>query len=144
MTSLLQHWNILQMLLLIILNPSLTNLAQLFTSGYSVNIRILQLQLKSWAIKWLKPSKCVGVEWISYFIIKGCSHIFIPLLIYIFNLCITSKTFPSLWKQTAVIPIFKKSSSTMACNYRPTSVLHNFSIFLISYPQFYVTFYAQA
>jgi len=32
----------------------------------------------------------------------------------------------------------------MACNYRPTSVLHNFSIFLISYPQFYVTFYAQA
>jgi hypothetical protein len=59
-------------------------------------------------------------------VIKGCSEIFTPLLTYIFYLSLTSFTFPSLWKQTVVIPEFKKGNSTTVSNYRPISIL-NFS-----------------
>jgi hypothetical protein len=44
-----------------------------------------------------------------------------------FNLSVTSATFPSLWKQTAVVPVFKKGDSTNVNNYRPISILNNFS-----------------
>jgi hypothetical protein len=60
------------------------------------------------AIKRLRPSKCVGLNGIPSFIIKGFSDIFILLLTYIFNLIVTSGTFPSFWKQTAVVPVFKR------------------------------------
>jgi hypothetical protein len=48
------------------------------------------------------------------------------LLAYIFNLSLTSATFPSLWKQTAVVPVFQKGNSTIVSNYRPISILNNF------------------
>jgi hypothetical protein len=48
------------------------------------------------------------------------------LLTCIFNLSLTSITFPSLWKQTAV-PVFKKGNSTIVSNYRHISILNNFS-----------------
>jgi hypothetical protein len=38
------------------------------------------------AIRRLKPSKSVGLDGIPGFIIKGRTHIFVPLLKYIFNL----------------------------------------------------------
>jgi hypothetical protein len=68
------------------------------------------------AIKRLRPSKCVGLDGIPSLVIKGCSDIFTPLLTYIFNLRLTSVTFPSLWKQTAVVPVFKKGNSTIVSN----------------------------
>jgi hypothetical protein len=40
-----------------------------------------------------------------------------------FNLSVTSATFPSLWKQIAVIPVFKKGDNTNVNNYRPISIL---------------------
>jgi hypothetical protein len=78
------------------------------------------------AVKHLKPSKYVGLDGIPSFIISGCSDTFIPLLTYIFNLSIASENFPSLWKQTPVVTVFKKSSSTVVSNCRPISILHNF------------------
>jgi hypothetical protein len=82
------------------------------------------------AIKRLRPSKCVGLDGIPSFIIKGCSDIFLLLLTYIFHLNATSGTFLSLWKQTAVIPVFKKGDSTIVSNYRPISILKIFPKYL--------------
>jgi hypothetical protein len=79
------------------------------------------------AIKRLRPSKCVGLDGIPSIQFKDCSDVFTPLLTYIFNLSLTSVTFPSLWKQTAVVPVFKKGNSTTVSNYRPISILNNFS-----------------
>jgi hypothetical protein len=79
------------------------------------------------AIERLKPSKCVGLDGIPSFIIKGCSDVFIPLLTYIFNLSVSSETFPSLWKETVVVSVFKKGSSVTVSNYRPISILKNVS-----------------
>jgi hypothetical protein len=35
--------------------------------------------------------------------------------------------FPSLWKQAAVVPVFKKGNRALVANYRPISNLNNFS-----------------
>jgi hypothetical protein len=79
------------------------------------------------AIKRLRPYKCVGLDAIPSFIIKGCSDVFVPLLTHRFKVSVTSATFPSLWKQTAVAPVFKKGDSTNVKNYRSISILNNFS-----------------
>jgi hypothetical protein len=57
--------------------------------------------------------------------IKG-SEIFTLLLCHIFNLSL-SVIFPSLWKQAAVAPIFKKRYKDVVVDYSPVSILNNFS-----------------
>jgi hypothetical protein len=37
------------------------------------------------------------------------------------------EVFPSLWREAVVLPIFKKGSSALVTNYRPSSLLNNFS-----------------
>jgi hypothetical protein len=60
------------------------------------------------ALRRLRPSKSVGLDDIPSFVIKGCSEIFLPVLKHIFNLSLTQNYFPTVWKQAAVVPIFKK------------------------------------
>jgi hypothetical protein len=52
------------------------------------------------AMKRLKLSKLFGLGGI-----KGCSDIFVPLLTYIFNPSVASETLPSLWRETAIVPV---------------------------------------
>ena len=78
------------------------------------------------AIKRLRPTKSVGLDGIPSFIIKGCSEIFVPILRFIFNLSLSQNTFPKLWKQAVIIPVFKKRKSSVQ-NYRPMAILNNFS-----------------
>jgi hypothetical protein len=68
-----------------------------------------------------------GTGEIPNFIMKGCSEIFTPLLRHIFNLSLLTGKFPSLWKQAALIPIFKEGNRALVGNYRPISILNNFS-----------------
>jgi hypothetical protein len=81
------------------------------------------------AIKRLKPSKSVGLDDISRFVIKGCSAIFIPILRHIFNLCLTQQNFPTVWKETAIVPVFKRGNMPL----RPTVDPFPFSIISLSY-----------
>jgi hypothetical protein len=73
----------------------------------------------------LKSTKCVGLDDIPSFIIKGCSEIFVPVLKHIFNLSLSNGIFLSLWKDEAAVPIFKKGSSALVTNYIPISLLNN-------------------
>jgi hypothetical protein len=79
------------------------------------------------AIRRLKPSKSVGLDGIPSSIIKGCTDSFVPLLKYIFNFSLSQQLFPSSWKQTVIVPIFKKGKSYFLSNYRAISILDNFS-----------------
>jgi hypothetical protein len=79
------------------------------------------------AIKKLKPSKSIGLDGIPGFIIKDCSGVFIPVLRHIFNLSLTQEYFPAAWKETAIVPIFKRGNHAVVSNYRPISILNNFS-----------------
>jgi hypothetical protein len=62
-------------------------------------------------IRRLKSTKSVGPDDIPSFIIKGCSEIFVPVLKHTFNLGLSNGGFPSLWKEAAVVPIFKKAAA---------------------------------
>jgi hypothetical protein len=60
-------------------------------------------------------------------IIKGCSVFFIPILRHIFNLSLSQQYLPIVWKESAVVPIFKRGSHAAVSNYRPILFLSNFS-----------------
>jgi hypothetical protein len=78
------------------------------------------------AIRCLILSKCVGPDEISSSIIKGCSDIFAPVLRHIFNISLLQGKYLILWKQ-AVVPALKKGNSALINDYRPITVLNNFS-----------------
>jgi hypothetical protein len=99
------------------------SIADHFSSVFDSSCR----QKAKCAISHLRSTKPVGPDEIPNFIIKGCSDIFIHLLHLILNLNISTGKFPSLWKQAAAVPIFKKDNRTLVVNYRPTSILNNFS-----------------
>jgi hypothetical protein len=75
----------------------------------------------------LRPSKSVRIENIHAFIVKGCSDTFIPLLKFIFNLSLSQRSFPTLWKKAAVIAVLRKGSRASVSNYWPISILNVFS-----------------
>jgi hypothetical protein len=79
------------------------------------------------AIKRLRASKSVGVDDVPGFIIKGCTDIFVPILKHIFNLSLSRQFFPTLWRQAAIVPVLKKGKCTSVSNYRPISLLSNFT-----------------
>jgi hypothetical protein len=46
---------------------------------------------------------------------------------HIFNLSLTQQYFPAAWKEAAVVPVFKIGINSAVSNYRPISILNNFS-----------------
>ncbi|GBN76439.1 hypothetical protein AVEN_170548-1 [Araneus ventricosus] len=78
------------------------------------------------AISELKSSLTVGVDNIPSFIIKGCSEFLIYPLLVLFNLSLRTKVFPEVWKQTKIIPVFKKGDAQNCKNYRPIAILSPF------------------
>ncbi|GBM90559.1 putative RNA-directed DNA polymerase from transposon BS [Araneus ventricosus] len=79
------------------------------------------------AISELKSSLTVGVDNILSFIIKGCSEFLIYPLLVLSNLPLRTKVFPGAWKQTKIIPVFKKGDAQNCKNYRPIAILSPFS-----------------
>jgi hypothetical protein len=75
----------------------------------------------------LPPTKSVETDGIPSFVIKGCSETFVPVLKFIFNLSQSENTFPNLWKQAVIVPVFKKGKTFSVRNYRPIAILNNFS-----------------
>jgi hypothetical protein len=85
----------------------------------------------------------VGLYDIPGFIIKGCSAIFIPILRHILNSSLTQQCFPAAWKETAVVPVFKRGSHATMSNYRPISILKSFSKLFEFIIHDYVSHYAK-
>ncbi|GBN72531.1 hypothetical protein AVEN_90091-1 [Araneus ventricosus] len=79
------------------------------------------------AIKELKSSLTAAVDNIPYFIIKGGSEFLIYSLLVLFNLSLETKMFTEVWKQTRIIPVFKKGDEQNCKNYRPIAILSPFS-----------------
>ena len=55
--------------------------------------------------------------------IKICDNSIVEPLCLIFEECLKTGTYPSMWKKTNVIPIHKKDSRSCKSNYRPISLL---------------------
>jgi hypothetical protein len=66
---------------------------------------------------------------------------FALLLRHISNTSLLKRKLPTLWKQAAVVPIFKKGNSTLVTNYRPITILNNFSKIFESIIHDQISFY---
>ena len=79
------------------------------------------------AIQQLKPKTSYGCDNIPSFLIKDCRDVFATPLTFLMNLSLSSKVFPNIWKLAKVSPVLKKGDSINVKNYRPISLLSNFS-----------------
>ncbi|PJE78267.1 hypothetical protein CI610_02800 [invertebrate metagenome] len=75
------------------------------------------------AIHSLNTRKAAGPDLISPRLIKEAADILSYPLQLVFNLSLTSSTFPSPWKKAHVTPVFKKDDPSVISNYRPISLL---------------------
>ena len=76
-------------------------------------------------IKLLNPNKATGPDGISNRMLKAVEkEISIPLSI-LFNRSFREGIFALLWKESNVLPLFKKGDKSLPSNYRPISLLSN-------------------
>lgn len=75
----------------------------------------------------LKSDFTSGDDGVPSFLVRDCASALSFPLQLLFNLIITTSTFPDVWKVSKLIPVFKKGDRSDIKNYRPISVLSNFS-----------------
>jgi hypothetical protein len=79
------------------------------------------------ALKKLKPKLTAGPDNIPAFLLKDCASVLAYPLQLVFNLALKTCKFPEIWKLSSISPIFKKGNRTQVENYRPISLICNFS-----------------
>jgi hypothetical protein len=70
----------------------------------------------------LDDSKAAGPDQLPPLLIKKCSSVLCRVLNKIFNKSIESGLFPTLWKASFIVPIFKKGDRSDVSNYRPICI----------------------
>lgn len=68
-----------------------------------------------------------GADGIPSFIVRDCIGALADPLQHVYNLILKTSYFPAVWKVAKVIPIHKKGDTSQVSNYRPISLLCNFS-----------------
>ena len=76
-------------------------------------------------LKYLNVSKANEPDNISNRVLKNTSNTLSNPLTKVFNLSLSSGTFPDHWKEANVTPVFKTSNRQDKNNYRPISLLSN-------------------
>ena len=71
----------------------------------------------------LKRKKATGLDEIPSFILKDCANVLTTPLTKIINTSITTSTYPSDWKKSRLVPVYKSGSTSEIENYRPISVI---------------------
>jgi hypothetical protein len=75
----------------------------------------------------LDVSKATGPDLIGNRILKNCAAPLAMPLQLLLKILLDQEQFPSIWKDSNVIPVHKKSSRQLVDNYRPISLLCNMS-----------------
>ena len=70
----------------------------------------------------LNPSKAAGPDNVSCRILKNCSCQLSFIYTFIFNLCFTTQTVPSIWKQSCIIPVPKSPTISCLNDLRPVAL----------------------
>ena len=71
----------------------------------------------------LDPTKSTGPDGISVKMLKGTIDAIVPSLTRLFNLSLSTGTFPNSWKLARIVPVPKSGDSADPTNYRPISIL---------------------
>ena len=72
----------------------------------------------------LEVNKGAGDDAIPPVFFKSCKFIFARILWCIFNLSLKSGVFPTRWKSSLAVPVFKSGDKMLISNYRPISILN--------------------
>lgn len=75
------------------------------------------------ALRKLKGDRAIGPDGIPGYIIKGCGEFLVEPLLQIFNLSLKTATYPSEWRISKTIPIYKSGTRREIVNYRPVAIL---------------------
>ena len=68
-------------------------------------------------------SNSIGPDGIPGYIFRGCINELLTPLKIIFNISLTTGTFPKIWKMSRICPIFKSGNRSSIENYRAISIL---------------------
>lgn len=79
------------------------------------------------SLRKLKPKFTTGPDKIPAFLIRDCASVLAQPLKILFNLAIETTTFPNMWKMSKIVPVFKKGERANVENYRPITIVNNFS-----------------
>lgn len=79
------------------------------------------------ATKKLKGNLCSGLDNVPALFVKDCAYTLATPLLFIYNKCLKTTTFPDIWKQSRICPVLKSGNSSDITNYRPISILSNFA-----------------
>ncbi|KAL7072779.1 hypothetical protein ACQ4LE_008255 [Meloidogyne hapla] len=61
-------------------------------------------------------------DYISYRFLKNCSVSTVTYISEIFRISLDSGQLPNIWKESIIIPLFKKGDRSLVANYRPISI----------------------
>lgn len=79
------------------------------------------------ALKRIKPKFTSGPDGIPAFILRDCASVFAYPLSLLYNLSLKNSQFPNSWKFSKVCPVYKKGDKKEITNFRPITVICNFS-----------------
>ena len=90
-------------------------------------------------LKNLKKSKSTSIDGLDNFCVKAASEIIAQPVHHIVTLSLMQRKFPSAWKLSKIIPLYKKDSKLDCKNYRPVAILSPLSKILekLVYEQIY-------
>lgn len=96
-----------------------------YECGNSISLETFDTEDVLKALKFTKNRKTAGPDKIPSFLIRDCAFVLAEPLTRLFNLSISTQTFPGVWKQAKICPIFKTGNRDIIENYRPVSILSN-------------------
>lgn len=96
-------------------------------AGSSFSLKLITEKFVTDALNVLKQNKAVGLDKISARLLMDAANVITPSLTTLFNLSLQTQTFPSIWKDAKVVPLFKKGDKQNPSNYRLVSTLPTLS-----------------
>ena len=75
----------------------------------------------------MPPKRCVGPDGVPLFVYKRCAVFLVKPLLHIFNLILSTSTFPKIWKVSKVVPIPKSKELNNIALHRPVTIIPSIS-----------------
>ncbi|RVE40268.1 hypothetical protein evm_015082, partial [Chilo suppressalis] len=107
-------------------NSEFVDLGDQYPQNILNSVEVTEQQVYN-VLKSIDASKGAGPDGIPPLFIKRTSKFLALPLKLIFEKSVTSGIFPSEWKRSHVIPIFKKGNKEDVTNYRPVSIISQFA-----------------